>query len=157
MPFQHSAIHADARRIPGQHQLASDRDRHRRNAQVAGDDETPAAHHDPALAFVIVDDKVLQPRVGQVGFVAPQRDQVAIDGAKPGVQAGVDLGPIQLGPQKCLRVLRVGNVVSIPAMLGELGLAALGGGAGQLRFGWELKNWNGVDAPHSSPMKSIAV
>ena len=70
---------------------------------------------------------------------------------------GVDLAPVQLGSLEGLRVLRVGNVVSVPAVLGELGFAALGGGAASSGSGCELKNWNSVEAPHSSPMKSIAV
>ncbi len=132
---QLSGLVANVQRVPGQHQLAGDRHRRRLGAQVAGNHQPVAAHHDPVLVFVVVDDEMVQPGVGQVGLVVPQGDQVAIEPVQPGVFAGADLRPVQLGALEGLRILRVGDVVGVPAVLGELGFASLGGGAGQLRLG----------------------
>ena len=46
----------------------------------------------------------------------------------------VEFGPVELRPLEGLWVLRIGDIVGIPSVIGELPLAALGGGAGQLGF-----------------------
>ena len=47
---------------------------------------------------------------------------------------GVELGPVQLGAPKGLRVLRIGDLLGVPPVIGEFVFAAFGGGAGQLGF-----------------------
>ena len=47
----------------------------------------------------------------------------------------VDLAPVQLRPPEGLGILRVGDFVGVPTVFGELPLAALGSGPGQLGFG----------------------
>lgn len=91
--------------------------------------------HDPALLFVEVDGHVIEPRVCEVGFAAPQRDQRTIGAVEPIMIALGDLAPIQFGALEGRRVLRVGNLVGVPAVLGELGFAPLGSGAGKVRLG----------------------
>ena len=119
-------------------------------AQVAGDRDRAAPHDDPALLLVVVDGEVCQPRVGHRGLAVPQRDQVAVEAEHAGVLGVGDLGPIQLGAQEGLRVLRVGDLRGVPAVVGELRLASIGGCPGQLGSGCELKNWKGRDdaPPH---------
>ena len=58
----------------------------------------------------------------------------SVDAAQPTVLAVVDLVPVELGPFEGRRVLRIGNLVGVPAVLGELALAALGGRPCQLGF-----------------------
>ena len=94
-----------------------------------------AVHHDPLPVLVVVDPDIVQPRVGEVGLVVPQHDQLLIDTAQPAVFVGVDLGPVQFRAFKCCRVLRVGDLVGVPSVLGEFALAALGGGPGQIGLG----------------------
>ena len=72
--------------------------------------------------------------VGQGGFVVPQRNQLLIHPSQLAVLAVVDLVPLQPGAFEGRRVLRVGDLVGVPPVLGELTLAALGGGPGQIRF-----------------------
>ena len=114
-------------------------------------------HDDPALVLVVVDLQVVQPRVGHVGLGAAQREERLVDLTQPAVVAVVDFAPVELRPQERLGILRIRDFVGVPTVFGELSLAALGGGPGQLRLGMQLKNWNGLEEPHSSPMNSIAV
>ena len=126
---------ADLRFAPGQHHLAGDRDGDRFGAEVARDGELAAVHDQPSPALVVVDGQVLQPGVGKVGFVVAQRDQLSVDLTQPAVIAVVDLVPVELGPAECLGVLRIGYLVGVPTVCGELRLAALGGGPCDLGLG----------------------
>ena len=45
----------DRRLTPRQHDLTTDRNRHRIGAQIARDGQCAAVHHDPPLVFVVVD------------------------------------------------------------------------------------------------------
>ena len=148
---------ADFRFTPGEHQLTADRHRGRLGAQVAGNRKPVATQHDPALSLVVVDGEIPQPGVGEIGFAAPQRDQLPVQLEQPGVLAGAGLVPVQLGALERLWVLRVGNVVGIPAVLGEFRFAAVPGGLSQLGFGVRAEELKRRGRPHSSPMKSIAV
>ena len=76
---QLSSFVVDGRRIPGQHQFAGHRHRRRLGAEVAGNHQPVASHDDPVLVFVVVEDKMVQPGVGQVRLVVPQGDQIAIE------------------------------------------------------------------------------
>ena len=68
------------------------------------------------------------------------------------------LRPVELRPLERLRVLRVGHDRRVPAHPRELLRSAPRRSPGRARgSGCEVKNWNGVDAPHSSPMNSIGV
>ena len=108
----------------------------RLRAEIARDGEGAAVQHDPALLLVVVDAHVVQPRVGEVGLVVPQRDQAAVQlPSRRACSPASTSSQFSLDRSKRLGVLRVGDLVGVPAVLGELGLAALGGGPGQLRFG----------------------
>ena len=49
--------------------------------------------------------------------------------------AVVDLVPVELRPQECLGILRVRDFAGVPTVFGELPLASLRGGPGQIVFG----------------------
>ena len=98
---------------------------------IANDPRCMTIHR---AVLVVVDAHVVQPRVSQVGFVVPQRDQLSVEPPQLTVLAVVDLGPVQLRPFERRRILRIGNLVGVPPVLGELTLAALGGRSGQLGF-----------------------
>ena len=97
-------------------------------------------------------------RVGQLGAAAPQRGQPPVDRRaagragprparpSPASSARTSRGPAGRGPRRgpspCARTPRLRP--------SAVALASSGSG-------WEVKNWNGVDAAHSSPMNSIGV
>ncbi len=68
----------------------------------------------------------VEPAVAELGALAAQGDQVAVERQQPGVRLGRELGPVQPGPGERLRVLRVGHLVLGPAVRAELRLAAGG-------------------------------
>jgi hypothetical protein len=91
-------------------------------------------HDDPPRFLVVFDAQVVQPCIGQVRFVVPQCDQLLVHPPQSAVLTVVDFVPVELGPFEGRWVLRVGNLVGLPTVLGELTLAALGGRHGQVRF-----------------------
>ena len=78
---QRRRLRADRRVFPRQHHLAGDGNVGGFGAEVAGDGQRPALHHDPPPFLVVVDAHIVQPRVGQVGLVVPQRDQLLVHAA----------------------------------------------------------------------------
>ena len=58
----------------GQHNLSGHRHPHLVWPDIADHAQRTAVQCDPAVLFVVVDQTVRQPRVGQVGFFAPQGD-----------------------------------------------------------------------------------
>ena len=93
------------------------------------------------------------------GIAAPDPQQPRVQGQqRRRADRARQLGPVQLGPLEGLRVLRVGHVRGVPVHLrrtppaGPWRTASASSGSG-----WEVKNCQGVEAPHSSPMKIIGV
>ena len=70
---------------------------------------------------------------------------------------GVPLGPVQLGPEERLLVLRVRHVRGAPAVRAELRLRPASTALASAGSVWSVKYCHGVHAAHSSPMNSIGV
>ena len=127
MPLQPGGLGVDFRFAPGQHDLTGDGNVDGLGAEIAPDRERPAVHDNPPRILVEVDPHMVQPRIRQVRFVVPQRDQLPVDLPQPTVFGVAGLVPVELGPFEGGEVLRIGNLVGVPAVFGELALAALGG------------------------------
>jgi len=121
-----------------------------RQQPTAGDDQPPSV-------LVEADLRLLQPRIGQLGSAPAECDQLPVPGQQLGVRLAGQLGPVQLGTQERLAVLRIRDVGGGPAVRGELAAPALRDGLGQPGSSWSVKYCQGVSAPHSSPMNSIGV
>src|SRR5262249_50911297 len=72
-------------------------ERQRRGAWAeVGRDPEPAARHDqPSPVLVIVGVHPVEPRVGQLGLAAAQRDQLPVPGEQLAVARVVPFGPVQ--------------------------------------------------------------
>ena len=127
MSRQPRGFGVDFRLAPGQHDFSGDGNLDGLGAEIAGDRQRPAVHDNPPRILVEVDPHGVQPRVRQIRFVVPQRDQLPVGLPQPTVLAVVDLVPVEFGQFEGRGVLRVGNLVGVQAVFGELALAALGG------------------------------
>ena len=124
--------------------------------EVDQDEEPATVHGEPVGARLDADPP--QVVVAQVGLGAAQGDERPVPGEHPRVRLLAQLGPVEHARLAGRRVLRVGHVLGVPAVLGEL---RAGGRRGRRRpssgSGKSVKNCHGVDAAHSSPMKIIGV
>ena len=97
-------------------------------------------------------------RVGELGQRTAQRGQAPVDRQEYGVPTPVELRPVQLRALEGLRVLRVGDDGTGPSPSARTPRSApRRSPCPSSGSGCEVKNWNGVDAAHSSPMNSIGV
>ena len=114
-------------------------------------------HHQTSLP-VVVDVDPVEPRVAEVAALAAQPDQVAVPPEAAARAAPAGSSQSRRERSTVSGRLRVGHVGALPAVLGELVAPAASHGLGRARGSvWSVKYCHGVDAPHSSPMKSIGV
>ena len=126
-------------------------------AEVHEHVQVAAPHLEQPGVLVDQADVVRERRVGQLGPFAPKRGEPAVHVQHPRVPAGADLTPVELRALERLRVLRIGHDGRVPPIRSNSAIRASAVAFPSSGSGWEVKNWNGVDAAHSSPWKSIGV
>ncbi len=89
-------------------------------AQVGGDAEPAPVDEQPPGVLVVVDAHQVEARVGQFRAGSAQRQQGAVPGEHRPVRLAGGLVPVELGAQKRLLILRVGDVGLSPAVMSEL-------------------------------------
>ena len=102
--------------------------------EVRRDPQPPPPDQEPARVLVEVGVHPVEPRIGQLGPGPAQRDQLLVPGVQAEVRLAMALLPVELGAQEGGLVLGVGHVGRVPAVRGELSLAALGDGLRQPGF-----------------------
>ena len=106
---------------------------HRLVAEVDQHQEAAALHGEEPRRLVGPAGHVGERRVGELGVLAPEPGQLAVDGQHPAAAVGLELGPVQLRALEGRGVLRVGHGGRVPAVPGELRDPALGGRLGPAR------------------------
>ena len=137
---------ANRRRLPGQHDLAADGHRDGFGAEIARDGECPAPQHDPALVLVEVHAQVVQPRVGEVGLVVPQRDQRrGRRRAAARARAASTSSHTSFDRSKVCGSCGSGTSSASHPCSANSALRPSAVARARSGSGWLLKNWNGLD------------
>ena len=123
------------RRTEGHHLVRRDAvERHHGLAggQIHHDPEAAAGDHEPVAVGVVRDPDRVQPVVAEVRRPGAEGEQVAVPGEQLVVGRLVVLGPVEDGTAPGLRVLRVRDLLGVPAVRRELPPAAGPDRLGQL-------------------------
>ena len=73
------------------------------------------------------------------------------------MRGAAGLGPVELGAQERLLVLRVGDVAAAQPCAANSDRRPVLTASAKTGSVWSVKNCQGVSAPHSSPMNSMGV